>query len=415
MNKTQHRLKLDVDPLSDESETYDKIGLSEDLWLTTNSPGLKDNRWKKLFGFVSARPHEYLIHIRNGKVLKETTGQASRCFKWPGDMVTVIPTSLKQLIFESGQVTLDNIHVRIRGFAIYRITDPEKISEIISFWDRWEGERKLARIIGEPCRSHTKWLVSNMTMEDCIRKRKESIADVLLKELRLAIHEQNTGVSIETVDIQDVRFGDDKLFTSFLAPSKEQIDLKREMAELERKRELEIQKLKQEQEFAEQKKIVEIERITQNDAIRLERQKYERSELEEQRRRKQEDTEHNESLADLKEERHLARQQRSAQVNHDITLADLQLTKQKAELESDILKDRANIDNSLAPAALEKAFLEKALPEVAKAVASSLANARLTIYQNQNGTGGSLYSHILNEVMAILQNRVNKLADEEEK
>src|SRR5215213_8804770 len=209
MRRTTHDLKLDEDALSDNLELADSILLTEDLRLTTNSPALDDRRWKKSFGFITARPHEYLIHIRKGQVLRRTSGQASRCFKWPGDMVAMVPTTLKQLVFESGQVTLDNIHVRIRGFAVYRITDPEKTYKLISFWDRWEAEKKLARIIGEPCRSHTKWLVSNMTMEDCIRKRKESIADILLKELRLAITEQETGVSVETVDIQDVRFGDD--------------------------------------------------------------------------------------------------------------------------------------------------------------------------------------------------------------
>ncbi len=89
--------------------------LTDDIILTSNTPSEKHERWTKYFGFVVARPHEHLIHIRKGRLLKKSSGQASRCLKFPWDTVVLVPTSLKQLIFESGQLTLDNIHVKIRG------------------------------------------------------------------------------------------------------------------------------------------------------------------------------------------------------------------------------------------------------------------------------------------------------------
>jgi regulator of protease activity HflC (stomatin/prohibitin superfamily) len=401
--------ELDRNLSLDNLEKDVDLRLTEDILLTSNSPGINDTRWKIPFGFVIARPHEYLIHIRKGQLLP-STGQAKRCFKRPGDTVVLIPTTLKQLIFESGQVTLDNIHVRIRGFAIYRIVDPEKTYERISFWNRQEGEKKLARVIGEPCRSHTKWLVSNMTMDDCIRKRKESIADILLKELRLAITEEKTGVSIETVDIQDVRFGDDHLFESFQGPSKEDILKNQELAELFRQREVKLQKLKQERELAEKQKECDIEILKNKAEVILEQHKNERMEAEERRRTVEVAIEHDESLADMKEERRLNRKQKAAMVERELALAELQLKKQQAELEMEILKQRSSIENSLTPAALEKAFLEDALPNVAKAVASSLGDARITIYQSPSDAGGSPFGLVLNEVMSIFRNRINQLA-----
>src|SRR5689334_20298006 len=125
----------------DGSVTNSDLNLTEDIQLTSNTPS--DNRWKKPWGFISARPHEYLIHIRNGKLIRKTSGQGNRCFKRPNDTVILVPTSLKQLTFQANQLTLDNIFIRLRGFVIYRISQPEKIYERISFWDRQAGEKKL--------------------------------------------------------------------------------------------------------------------------------------------------------------------------------------------------------------------------------------------------------------------------------
>ena len=43
----------------------------------------------KRWGRVSARPSEYLIHMRRGKVLPQSSGQGASCFKLPSDSVAV--------------------------------------------------------------------------------------------------------------------------------------------------------------------------------------------------------------------------------------------------------------------------------------------------------------------------------------
>src|ERR1051326_1105882 len=224
-----------------KGEFPNDLRLTDDIELTSNAAS--DDRWKKSFGIITARPHEYLIHIRRGKLLKRTTGQASRCFKLPGDTVIIVPTSLKQLIFQASQLTLDNILIRLRGFAIYRVSSPEKIYERISFWERQSGEKKLALMIGEQCRSQSKWLVANMTLEECLRKRKQAIADVLLTELRLVITEENFGVSIETIDIQDIKIVEEELFRAYQRPAREILLKKEQLSELEREREVQTLKL----------------------------------------------------------------------------------------------------------------------------------------------------------------------------
>jgi hypothetical protein len=127
----------------------------------------------KSWGIISAKPSEYLVHFRNGKLRERSSGQGASCFKWPSDTVAVIPTTLKEVMFEASQITSDNVDVKIRGMGIYRIAEPRRTFRLFNFTFRERAEQKLAFAIADMCRSTAKWLVSNMSVEECIRKRKE--------------------------------------------------------------------------------------------------------------------------------------------------------------------------------------------------------------------------------------------------
>jgi len=393
-------------PPQNDSNENENLKLTDDIQLTSNA--VSDDRWKISWGFISARPHEYLIHIRNGKLVRKTTGQANRCFKRPNDTVIIIPTSLKQLIFHASQLTLDNIFIRLRGFVIYRISQPEKIYERISFWDRQSGEKKLARMIGEQCRSHSKWLVANMTLEDCLRKRKEAIADSLLKELALVITEENFGVEIESIDIQDIKIFEETLFMAYQSPAKEIIFKNQQLSVLERKRDVRTRELLQEQEMTENEKETRLSVLAKEVQInQAEREKLE-IEIQAKRLMERNQAEHTRALIDFEEGQKRIQRQRDAALKREIELAEQQLAKQKADLELEIMRARYQVDASLSPVAMEKLFLEKALPQIANAVATSLKDARVTIYQGQDG-GGLPLSLVVNEVMTTLQSRLERL------
>lgn len=390
------------------------LQLTEDIYLTSNTAS--DDRWKIGFGYVTAHPHEYLIHMRSGKILRKSTGQGTRCFKWPGDTVILVPTSLKQLFFEASQLTLDNIHIRIRGFAIYRISNPEKTFERISFWNRPEGEKKLALMIGEPCRSHTKWLVSNMTLEDSIRKRKEAIADILLAELKTMINDENFGVSIETIDIQDVRFSNEALFEAYQGPSKEIIFKNQQLAELVREQDVETAQLKRDQEMSERRKEKQLRELANQAQVHQAEETNRQLLLQEQRKTEREKLEHNGLLAAIRDAQEREKRQRDSALNQEVLQVELAMERQRAELQLELLKERNAIDGDMSPVALEKMFLEKSLPVLADAITASMQNSRVTIYQGANGSGGNLpFSVVLNEIMNILQTRVAQLEGSEKK
>ena len=178
------------------------------------------------------------------------------------DTTFIIPTSLKEIVFEANQLTSDNVDVKIRGMAVYRISEPMKIFRLINFSHRQSAEEKLARMIGDMCRSTAKWLVSNMKVEECIRKRKEDIAESLKSETSYVVaHERNGwGVEIVTIDIQDVYIQDSEIFNAMQMSFKSEKMRESKLAEMEMARNLELKQLEQERELAEHRKNTELEK-----------------------------------------------------------------------------------------------------------------------------------------------------------
>ncbi len=56
-----------------------KINLSDDLELTSSTPD--DKRLSQTWGYITAYPHEDLIHFRNGRLNEKSSGRCvhSRC------------------------------------------------------------------------------------------------------------------------------------------------------------------------------------------------------------------------------------------------------------------------------------------------------------------------------------------------
>ena len=54
---------------------------------------VEDPAKTKHWGFVTAKPSEFLVHCRRGRVLG-SSGQGATCFKWPWDSVAVVPTTV---------------------------------------------------------------------------------------------------------------------------------------------------------------------------------------------------------------------------------------------------------------------------------------------------------------------------------
>ena len=391
-----------------------KVVMDREYELTSNSPD--DPRLKKKWGYIAALPSEYLIHFRNGKINQRTSGQGSNCFKFLRDTVFIVPTSLKEIVFEANQLTKDNVDVRIRGMAVYRISDPLLIYKLINFSNRSSAEAKLARIIADMCRSTSKWLVSNMEVEECIRKRKEEIAESLKREVSRVVTagEKPWGVEIVTIDIQDVYIQDGEIFNAMQMMFKSGKMKESQLAQLETQREVDMKQLDAEETLAERRKQnqlhkAKIEAEIKDEEIRLNRQSEEKQfELDRYR------VEQNESICAYKWQKQLEKEKQQMELELEKVQKQVDARRVEHEEQVENLRAKIEVENQASPISLERDFMEKSLPIMAQVMANSMQNAKLHIYQQDGGKGATPFSFMLMELMQILRERLSHLKTNDE-
>ncbi|MCC7072207.1 MAG: hypothetical protein IT383_12840 [Deltaproteobacteria bacterium] len=200
----------------------------------------------KRWGFVSAKPSEFLVHVRRGRVLS-TSGQGATCFKWPWDSVAVIPTSLQQLRFRADQVTLEKVGIEVTGLAVYRIADPQIAYRVLNFSFPERAQEKLEETLTSMFVGAARRLIANLTLDDCLQKRKVAIAEELLLEVAPVVGgegrpddvtSQGWGVVLDTIEIQEVRVLSDATFAQMQAPFRVGLDRRAREARAEAEKEV---------------------------------------------------------------------------------------------------------------------------------------------------------------------------------
>lgn len=84
------------------------------------------------FKFIKVQPTEYILHYKNGKLVREGAGLSFFCFSLTSSLVRIPVVSVDvPFIFE--EVTSDFQSVTIQGQITYRISDPKKISQLMNF------------------------------------------------------------------------------------------------------------------------------------------------------------------------------------------------------------------------------------------------------------------------------------------
>jgi hypothetical protein len=211
---------------------------------------VEDPEKTKRWGYITAKPSEYLIHMRRGRIRRRTTGQGASCFKWPWDSVAIIPTTIDRLQFTADQVTLEKVGVQVTGLAVYRIVEPEITFRMLNFSFAERASEKLASILREMFVGATRRHVANLTVEQAITRRKDAIASELMAELAPVMRghgqaEDTThlgwGVVLDTVEIQDVRVLSESVFRDMQAEFRSQLALRARQAELARARDIAAQ------------------------------------------------------------------------------------------------------------------------------------------------------------------------------
>ena len=144
---------------------------------------VEDPEKTKRWGFIAARPSEYLVHVRRGQVRKASSGQGASCFKLPGDGVAIVPTSLQQLSFVADQVSMEKTGVEVHGLAVYRIAEPLIAYRVLNFSYPERAQEKLEQTLTAMFVGAARRLIANLTVEECLQKRKTALAAELMREV----------------------------------------------------------------------------------------------------------------------------------------------------------------------------------------------------------------------------------------
>ena len=388
--------------------TSDDVKLSSEIEVTTSSPD--DHRLRKKWGYITAYPHEYLIHFRKGQFSQKSSGQGASCFKWLNDTVFIVPTSLKEIVFQANQLSIDNVDVQIRGLAIYRISNPLQIYTLLNFSSRQQAEEKLARMIGDLCRSTAKWLIANMKVEECLRKRKEDIAEALKNEISLVVadDEKGWGVEIVTIDIQDVFIQDREIFDAMQTLFKTEKLRESQLTQLELKKDLEVRNLEQALELVEYRKNNELEQARTEAEIKQEKTRLAQENDEKQFALDRYRVEQSEAISQYKLEQKLERERQTFTLKAEEEQRQLETQRLAHQIDIEALQQKMEVENSATPLSLEKNFIETALPTLAEALASNMSNARFNVIQG-NGDGSTPFKFILTELVDILRDRIERV------
>ena len=207
---------------------------------------VEDPEKTKRWGFVSAKPSEFLVHVRRGQVRK-SSGQGAVCFKLPWDSVAVIPTSLQQLSFRADQITVEKAGIEVVGLAVYRIADPLIAYRVLNFSYPERAQEKLEETLTSMFVGAARRLIANLTVDDCLQKRKAALADELLREVAPVVGgegrpddttAQGWGIVVDTIEIQEVRMLSDALFSQMQASYRAALDRRAREARAEAEKEI---------------------------------------------------------------------------------------------------------------------------------------------------------------------------------
>ncbi|MDC0681407.1 SPFH domain-containing protein [Sorangium atrum] len=194
----------------------------------------------KKWGRISAKPSEYLIHMRRGS-LRPTSGQGASCFKLPGDSVAVVPTTVQKLQFTADQVTLEKVGVEVTGLAVYRIVEPLIAFRMLNFSFPERAQEKLEALLVDMFAGAVRRLVANLSVEECLTRRKEGLASELIREIVPVVSgrgstedatDKGWGVLIDTIEIQDVRILSPAVFGNLQAHYRQEQERKAREASL---------------------------------------------------------------------------------------------------------------------------------------------------------------------------------------
>jgi regulator of protease activity HflC (stomatin/prohibitin superfamily) len=286
--------------------------------------------------------------------------------------VSIVPTTLQRIEFTADQVTRERVGVQVTGIAVYRVAEPLLAFRVLNFTYSEAASEKLAATLREMFVGAARRLIANLSLEECLTRRKEAIAGFLMDEISPVVsgegspHDTTTkgwGVVLDTIEIQDVRVLSAEVFQRLQAPYREKLALEALVAE---------------DRVVEERARLEAERRRAAEQARRELMVEEEARMAAERRRAEEARRHDDELAAQRLEAELARARRKAEADRERALIDLAARREAGETEAALLRMRRAAHEDLTEARLREIMMTETMPELARAFRGSFDRVHVT-------------------------------------
>ena len=349
----------------------------------------------KRWGFIGARPSEYLVCTRRGEVDRRRSGQGMRVFKWPWDSVSIVPTTLQRIEFTADQVTRERIGVSVTGIAVYRIAEPLLAFRVLNFTYSEAASEKLAATMREMFVGAARRLIANLSLDECLTRRKESIAGFLMDEIAPVVSGEGSpadtttkgwGVVIDTIEIQSVRIQSQQVFAHLQAPYRAEIAARAELAELDRQRQLAETRAAAARRDADLERDRMLHQIQIAEEQRRARAAAEVAALDAERARVE--AVHAQAALEVEHEHALARRQ--AELSLELRRREAEAKDAENQLDAVHQRRLAEIEQQLAQGRVTHELVTQGLPRIAEALSQTFGTVHYTQIGSGDAAGGPL-------------------------
>jgi hypothetical protein len=347
---------------------------------------------------VRAGPNEYLLVGRRGVL--ENRGSAVTVFLRPGTIYVLVPSTKQEAAFEFTQETKDGVPLRFKGTFIYRVDDPMAAATMFDF-SRGQGIAQITTLLTHVTFGELRHAVSHMTMVECIEQRKTTLSGVVAAALQSTIHSEgdNTrewGVRIEAAQVAQVFIVDATLRQQLEAEVRNEIKLKADQSNMQAQEQIQLAELESQGRVQEQKLAGDQAKLRRDEEMEL-------AQIARQRRAQAETLATDRQTLELDQERLHAQlaadldrvtaeapvrlqrlESERAILAEELAMLQLQNQVKALEVERDLLLARAQQDMRLAILPLEQA------PRMVESASKVLRGTNLSIY----GEGGQLLGQL---------------------
>lgn len=175
--------------------------------------------------FVEANPNEWLLVIRDGKLLK--AGVGLKAFVGFTDSFVKFPSKVERVEFTANNVTQEMQGVVITGFAFWSVfRDEDGPFRCYKYMEGGDANRNVQAM----CESVLRNLIANSHLSEVLRNRKH-LKDNMTNDLKDQF--KGWGLWLETVEIKEVKISSDRLFKDLQAEFRQETQLKAQKIELE--------------------------------------------------------------------------------------------------------------------------------------------------------------------------------------